>query len=58
MGFKIKAKLIIGEHLEVDAKTDEWVHTTNVAEPRSAAGKVSGWVYSKFVKETEPCHVP
>jgi hypothetical protein len=58
MGFKIKAKLNIGEHLYVDAKTDEWAHTTNVAERRSAAGLVHGWVYSKYVKETESCHVP
>jgi hypothetical protein len=58
MGFKVRAKLNIGEHLEVDAKTDEWTHTTNVAERRSAAGKVNGWVYSKYVKETESCHVP
>jgi hypothetical protein len=58
MTFKVKAKLIIGEHLEVDARTDEWTHTTNVAERRGDAGKVSGWVYSKYVKETESCHVP
>jgi hypothetical protein len=58
IGFKVKAKLNIGEHLEVDAKTDEWTHTTNVAERRSAAGKVSGWVYSKYVEEAGSCHVP
>jgi hypothetical protein len=58
MGFKIKAKLTIGEHLVIDAKTDEWTHTTNVAERRSSAGMVSGWVYSKYVEEAASCHTP
>ena len=58
MRFKVKAKLNIGEHLVIDAKTEEWAHTTNVAERRSSAGKVSGWVYSKYVEEASSCHVP
>jgi hypothetical protein len=58
MGFKVKAKLNIYEHLQVNAKAGECTYTYNVAERKSAAGQVSGWVYSKYLQEVESCHVP
>jgi SH3 domain-containing protein len=58
MEFKVKAKLTIGEYLKIDASSGEWIHTINAVERQSAAGIVSGWVYSKYVKEIESCHVP